>query len=47
MKKDEAIRLLDETFRNEFDEERYIRFVKEVFNTISIHPADKTKYIAQ
>ncbi len=47
MKKDEAIRLLDRTFRSEFDEERYIRFVKEVFNTLDIRPSDKTKYIAQ
>lgn len=46
MNRQEAIRLLDETFNADFDTMRYSRFVKELFNVVSIVQQDKTPYIA-
>lgn len=38
MDKRSAIKLLDETFINKYDEERFIKLVKEIFNEIRIAP---------
>jgi 23S rRNA G2445 N2-methylase RlmL len=46
MKKAEAIQLLDETFDNEFDLNRYAKFIKELFNVIKIEFQDKSTFIA-
>jgi adenine-specific DNA-methyltransferase len=46
MKKGEAAQLLNDTFRAEFDINRYSKFVKELFNEIQINIQDKTPYIA-
>jgi hypothetical protein len=44
--KQNAIKLLDETFHAEFDLNRYSTFVKELFNVANIRIQDKTPYIA-
>jgi len=47
MKEYEAKRLLEITFSQEFDPERFIDFLKELFNQIEINPSNKSVYIAQ
>ena len=47
MRKDEAERLLEETFPHDFDIERFAKFIKELFNKIDVKYRDCTKYIAQ
>ena len=46
MDEQNAIKLLDETFNNDFDLNRYSRFIKELFNVANIRVQDKTPYIA-
>ena len=41
-----TIKLLNQTFNNNFDVVRYIKFIKELFNEIKINQRDCTKYIA-
>ena len=47
MRKDEAERLLEETFPHDFDIDRFAKFIKELFNKIDVQYRDCTKYIAQ
>jgi len=47
MDKQSAIRLLDETFNSDFDLNRFIWFVKELFNDFTVNQRDCTKYIAE
>ena len=46
MDKQSAIRLLDETFNSDFEINRFIKFVKELFNNFTASQKECTKYIA-
>jgi len=46
MDKQSAIRLLDETFNSDFEINRFIRFVKELFNDFAVNQKECTKFIA-
>ena len=46
MDKESASRLLDETFNKDFEINRFIRFVKELFNDFTVSQKECTKYIA-
>ena len=46
MDKQSAIRLLDETFNSDFDLNRFIKFVKELFNNFTVRQKECTKFIA-
>lgn len=46
MDKQSASRLLDETFNKDFEINRFIRFVKELFNDFTVSQKECTKYIA-
>jgi len=46
MGKQSASRLLDETFNKDFEINRFIKFVKELFNNFTVSQKECTKYIA-
>lgn len=46
MDKESASRLLDETFNSDFEINRFIRFVKELFNNFTVRQKECTKFIA-
>ena len=46
MDKTRAVKLLDDTFRKNFEINQFSRFIKELFNEIQINIQDKTHYIA-
>lgn len=46
MDKQSASRLLDETFNSDFEINRFIRFVKELFNNFTVRQKECTKFIA-
>ena len=46
MDKQSASRLLDETFNSDFEMNRFIRFVKELFNNFAVNQKECTKFIA-
>jgi hypothetical protein len=46
MDRQNAIRLLDETFNQNFELEKFTKFVTELFNKFAIKQRDCTKYIA-
>jgi len=46
MDKQSANKLLDETFNSDFEINRFIRFVKELFNNFTVRQKECTKYIA-
>jgi len=47
MDKKNAINLLDETFNNDFNNENFFKFIKELFNEFTISKRDCTRYIPQ
>jgi hypothetical protein len=47
MDKEYAIRLLDETFSNDFVINRFLKFIKELFKKIEIRERDCTQYITK
>ncbi len=47
MDKTRAVKLLDDTFRTNFDLNQFSLFIKELFNKITINIQDKTPYIAK
>jgi len=47
MDKKNAIKLLDETFNNDFDNENFFKFIKELFNKFLINKRDCTQYISK
>ena len=46
MDKQSASRLLDETFNSDFEINRFVRFVKELFNNFTVRQKECTKFIA-
>ena len=46
MDKARAVKLLDDTFKKNFDIDQFSKFTKELFNDIQINIQDKTQYIA-
>lgn len=46
MDKESASRLLDETFNSDFEINRFIKFVKELFNNFTVRQKECTKFIA-
>src|SRR3989344_4252230 len=47
MDKKNAVNLLNETFNNDFNNDNFFRFIKELFNEFSISQRDATKYISK
>jgi len=47
MDKKNAIKLLDETFNNDFNNENFFKFIKELFNKFLISKRDCTQYISK
>jgi len=46
MDKIQAVKLLDDTFKKNFDIDQFSRFIKELFNEIQINIQDKTQFVA-
>ena len=47
MDKKNTIKLLDETFNNDFNNENFFKFIKELFNKFLISKRDCTQYISK
>ena len=47
MDKKNAVNLLNETFNNDFNNDKFFRFIKELFNEFSINQKDCTRYISK
>jgi hypothetical protein len=46
MNRIQAVKLLDDTFKKNFDIDQFSRFIKELFNEIQINIQDKTQFVA-
>ena len=42
MDRQNAIKLLDETFNSDFDVNKYVKFIKELFNQFTVNPSSRT-----